>query len=127
MGGMASNNASKRGECSLRKFQQHDAFEALGFMFTMLNFADGFAFDYIVGQKENVVCPNCGVVMERQCENDDGDGFLEIPIEKYMQANDVQALIDAYQTEQEKEVNAMDVMPLQIQERKMKSIKLDNF
>ena len=87
-----------------RKFQQHDAFEALGFMFTMLNFAEGFAFDYIVGQKENVVCPNCGVVMERQCENDDGDGFLEIPIEKYMQANDVQALIDAYQTEQEKEV-----------------------
>ena len=59
-----------------RKFQQHDAFEALGFMFTMLNFADGFVFDYIVGQKENVVCPNCGVVMERQCENDDGDGFL---------------------------------------------------
>ena len=46
-----------------RKFQQHDAFEALRLMFEMMHFIDGFGFDYIVGQKENVVCPNCGVVM----------------------------------------------------------------
>ena len=87
-----------------RKFQQHDAFEALRLMFEMMHFDAGFEFDYIVNQKENVVCPNCGVVMEMQCENDSGEGFLEIPIFKYMQANDVQGLLDIYQTEQTKDV-----------------------